>query len=121
MVGISRTDNILLLGRAQLQELRRKKVQADDKSTNTDVFFQSKADPTMLRDLEFAEGAEKRDAFQKVFLKSMLADRFGSDLINDPGFVRIVDKVHEQIKGAPEIEDLMTKTIRDLFDESRST
>ncbi|MBL8515564.1 MAG: hypothetical protein JNM76_01235 [Betaproteobacteria bacterium] len=43
-----------------------------------------------------------RKAF-RIFLESVLLQEFGLALMNDAGFQRIVDQVHEQMLNDPEL------------------
>lgn len=53
-----------------------------------------------------ADPERRRKAF-RVFLESLLLHEWGDQLLNDPGFHQLVDSVHAQMEGSPQLVSLI--------------
>jgi hypothetical protein len=63
-----------------------------------------------IREISLDDPRRRRKAF-RVFLESVLAQEFGTTLITDPGYQRLVDSVLEQMEAAPSLQAPMARAI----------
>lgn len=67
-----------------------------------------------IRSINPDDPDKERKAF-RIFIESMLLQELGMQLINDPQFYDLVDKVHEQMEANNEIADLVRIAVAQLF------
>jgi hypothetical protein len=67
-----------------------------------------------VRALDPADPDRGRKAF-RIFLESVLLAELGEELINDPGFYELVDKVQRTMEDSPRISAAMAKAVGRLL------
>lgn len=72
--------------------------------TDTPYEFLSALVTRRLRSIDRDAADAPHQAF-RVFLESVLLSQFGEELINDPGFFRLVDDVHQAMTKDPSLKN----------------
>jgi hypothetical protein len=68
-----------------------------------------------VRAIDPDEPGSRRKAF-RIFLESVLLGEFGTDLINDPAFYRLVDDVHNMMESDAELRPRLEEAGRLLLE-----
>lgn len=73
---------------------------------------------TVIEMLAAIEGVSDR-LLERALIQSVLVDHFGSRLVNEARFQRVVDQVVETLQHEPETRDMLGATVKALRAESR--
>jgi hypothetical protein len=109
MDPISQADRLVIILRQRLAE-RARSGKAEGKAAPRRR-PQSRIDP--LRALAAADDSDERQ-LRRLLVQTLLADQIGQELINEPQFQQVVDRVTEAIEGDGEAARLLGRVARDL-------
>ncbi len=112
MTRITPSDQVLLLLRAQLQEISRARTQKPDKPNRQRPIRQSP--------LERMQALEQFDDWtdeskQKALVRSILAEELSPALANEPRFIAICNDVHRVLTEDAEGQALLNAALRQLL------
>jgi hypothetical protein len=110
MDPISNVDRLVLLLRQRLSERAK-----SEKSGSSDASRLSH-DPKGMDAVQALAAVENLDQrqFKRALIQTLLAENFGSALINDAKFQQIVDRVTDTVGSEPAAARLMDRAIAEL-------
>lgn len=110
MDPIANANRIAMLLRQRLLERARTETQGKP-SRATDRRMSARTGG--VRSVESIEGLDDR-RLKRALIESILADHFGSDLLNEAGFQDVVDRVTESIAADPEGAGLLNQAVSEI-------
>ena len=110
MDPINNIDRLVFVLRQRLQERTRlaAKPNASDNRARP-----STVAPGGIGALAAIDGLDDRQ-LRRALIQNILAEQFGSEMLNDAKFQQVVDKVSDTISGDPEGAALMVRAIKEL-------
>jgi hypothetical protein len=105
---VSNVDRLVLLLRQRLADRARSAAGARETGGRSP---EAPTGADAVRALAAVDGVEERQ-FRRALVQSLLADHFGSDLINDAGFQQVVERVTETLER--DGEGLLSRVAVDL-------
>ena len=112
MEPISNADRIILLLRQKLLE-RSRAAGVGRSPTRPRPAGSPLAEPAGVAALAALDGADEH-MVRRALIHNLLAEHFGSDLINDAQFQMIVSRVTEAIEEDPEACQLLSQVLAEL-------
>ncbi|TMJ14327.1 MAG: hypothetical protein E6G94_09855 [Alphaproteobacteria bacterium] len=109
MDPISQADRLVLILRQRLAERARSGRTEGKASARRRP--QSRVDP--LRALAAVDDGDERQ-LRRLLVQTLLADQLGQQLVNEPQFQQVVDRVTEAIEGDGEAARLLARVAGDL-------
>jgi hypothetical protein len=111
MDPVSNVDRLVLLLRQRLAE--RSKAAAGRTSQSRPTDQPAASGLAGVQALAALESVDERQ-LKRALIQSLLADQFGSDLLNEAPFQQIVDRVTETLEDDADGADLLSRATRDL-------
>jgi hypothetical protein len=111
MDPISNADRLALILRQRLQERSRTSAERKGRKEADRGGRPEAAD--QVRAVAAMDGADERQQ-RRALVQAMLADQFGRELINEPEFQQVVDRVVETIESDSSSAELMGRVLGDL-------
>lgn len=113
MVRVNGSEQIMRLVQQQLERLSRsrKKAATSARSASTDAASVGRHSP-----IEAMRGLRNLDAqeFNRVAVRSILTLELGNEIVDDPQFSRIADRIEQIVEADPELSALFLDLRRSL-------
>ncbi len=116
MDPVSNIDGLVLLLRQRLQE-RQSAAQAS-KGERRRSGDRAPVGREAVRALAAIHGVDDRPV-ARALLQSILADQFGEELINEPEFQQVVDRVADTMTQDPSAARLLARMVTELRNQAR--
>lgn len=112
MDPISNSDRLVRLLRQQLEE--RSRAKKTRKGDETQPVRQSGLDQVRAIASEMAQTGGQDHQLRRLLVEQLLADQFGTGLVNEPRFQQVVDQVSELMSEDDAVSALLAQATADL-------
>jgi hypothetical protein len=109
---ISNADRLVRLLRQRLEE--RSKAKSSDQTAATAQVRARGLDATKVITGQFARAGGKDGTLRRTLVEQLLADQFGSGLVNEPKFQQVVDRVTSAMEADPDIAQILGEVVLEL-------
>lgn len=114
MEPISNVDRLVLLLRQRLTERTRAQRAAGPKAGKATA-----KEPFSVQGLAAVEGIDDRQ-LRRSLVQGILSEQFGQQMVNEPKFQQVVDRVADALAGDPDGDALLTQITTALRGAARS-
>jgi hypothetical protein len=109
---ISNADRLVRLLRQKLEQ--RSNAKSAQSSSAPITEYARGINATKAITGQYARAGGREDALRRTLVEQLLADQFGTELVNEPKFQQVVDKVTDAMVADPDVADILGQVVTEL-------